>query len=239
MVQHFRQEHFRSFYEINRQHIQVMRFCVQLIFMSGLVLSFMPRYNPVGKYLFFTILLCGVFFCGWVCPFGALQDWLSKLALMLKLPRYRVPLRWQKYLQLSRYIWYVLGTAGISYAILNARSAFNHGLFGGTLTMAAGLVLGAFVVTSLFIDRPFCNYFCTKGAYYGLLSVLRPFGIARDETSCIHCHLCDKKCPMNIRVENTSFVRHPNCINCMTCVSVCPKKCLAYQLSQKREKIRK
>ena len=225
--------------KFNRKHIQTLRFIVQAIFMSGLVLAFMPQYNPVGKYLFLTILLVGVFFCGWVCPFGALQDWLAKLARFLKLPRYQVPDKYQKYLQLSRYVLYALGVVGIVFAFLNARKVFNHDFFSGKLTLTAGIILGIFVLASPFIDRPFCNYFCTKGAHYGLFSVLRIFGITRDESKCIHCHLCDKKCPMNIKIERNQFIRHPNCINCLTCVSVCPKKCIAYKLineAQKRQK---
>lgn len=93
----------------------------------------------------------------------------------------------------------------------------------------------AFLVASLFIDRPFCNYFCGKGASLGVWSVLRPFGIARDENKCVHCHLCDKVCPMNIPVENTNFVRHPNCINCMQCVSKCPKDCIKFNLMKLRK----
>ncbi len=221
--------------KVNHSSIQIIRFIIQALFMLGLVFSFMPKYGIVGKYLFFTILLFGVFFCGWVCPFGSLQDWMARLGRLLKLPHIRIPDRFQKYMQLSRYAFYVLGTAGISFALLNARGAFNHNLFAGKLTLIAGIVLGIFVVAALFIDRPFCNYFCTKGAYYGLFGVLRPFGIQRDDTKCIHCHLCDKKCPMNIKVENTSFVRHPNCINCTTCISVCPMKCIRYQLARGKQ----
>lgn len=215
-----------------RKHIQILRVIIQAIFMSGLILAFMPQYNPIGKYLFLTILLLGVFFCGWVCPFGSLQDWTAKLARFLKLPRYQVPDKFQKYLQLARYAFYAFGTLGIAFAFLNARKIFNHDLFAGKLTLTAGIILGLFILASLFIDRPFCNYFCTKGAYYGLFSVLRIFGIARDENKCIHCHLCDKKCPMNIKIEKNKFIRHPNCINCLTCVSVCPKKCISYKLNR-------
>ena len=225
--------------KFSRKNIQDLRFIVQLIFMLGLFISFMPYYNPFGKYLFLPILIAGVFFCGWVCPFGALQDWTSKIARFFKLPRYQVPDRFQKYLQLSRYVFYALGILGISFAILNARHAFNKSLFSGHLTIVAGIILLIFILLSLFIDRPLCNYFCQKGACYGLLSVLRIFGISRDNFQCVHCKLCDKRCPMNIKIESNEFVRHPNCINCMTCVSVCPKKCINYKLfiEQKTDKI--
>lgn len=209
-----------------RKFIQIGRFFIQAFFMAGLVLTFLPRYGMIGKWLFWTILFVGVFFCGWVCPFGSIQDWLAKIARFLKLPRYQVPKHIQQYLVLSRYAFYVLGIAGIVFSILNARSAFNHRLFQNNLEIASGMVLAVFLIVSLFIDRPFCNYFCMKGAEYGILGVLRVVGIKRDNSKCIHCKVCDRNCPMNIEVEKTDFVRHPNCINCMTCVSVCPRKCM-------------
>lgn len=217
---------------MKKNKIQILRFLVQLVFMIGMILAFTPNYNMVGKKIFLTILIVGVFFCGWVCPFGAIQDWLSVVGRKLKLPQYQVPEKIQNYLQLLRYVLYALGVVGISYAVINARASFNHKLFTNTLTLWAGVFLGIFLVLSLFIKRPFCNYFCTKGASYGLLSVLRIFGISRDNDTCIHCHLCDKNCPMNIKIEKETFIRHPNCINCLTCVGVCPKKCIKYKLKK-------
>ena len=218
---------------MKQSKIQIIRFLVQAVFMIGMILSLKPNYGMVGKWIFVTILFIGVFFCGWVCPFGAIQDWLNRLGKKLHLPQYQVPVKYQQYLQLARYFIYVLGTLGISYAVINARSAFNHKLFTNTLTLGAGIFLALFLIASLFIKRPFCNYFCAKGAGYGILSILRIFGIKRDNDKCIHCKLCDKNCPMNIQIESTDFVRHPNCINCMTCVSVCPKKCIKYKLKSK------
>lgn len=215
---------------MKQSKIQIIRFLIQALFMTGMILSLKPSYGMVGKWIFITILFVGVFFCGWVCPFGAIQDWLNKLGKKLRLPQYQVPVKYQQYLQLIRYFIYVLGTLGISYAVVNARSSFNHKLFTNTLTLGAGIFLVLFLIASLFIKRPFCNYFCAKGAGYGILSILRILGIKRDNDKCVHCKLCDRNCPMNIQIESTDFVRHPNCINCLTCVSVCPKKCIKYRL---------
>ena len=210
--------------------LQILRLIVQIVFMLGLFWSLVPHSDIVGQKLFLSIFFMGVFFCGWVCPFGTLQEMLAKLGRCLRLPRYQMPKSIQKYLQFSRYFFYGATLFGISITWLNARSAFTHRLFIGTLTTSVSIVLILFLILSLFMDRPFCNYFCTKGAFYGLLSPLRLFSIRRNESCCIHCHLCDKKCPMNIAIEKTRFVRHPNCINCFQCMSVCPKKCLSYRL---------
>ena len=96
------------------------------------------------------------------------------------------------------------------------------------LNINSSLTLVIFFITSIFFKRPFCNYFCIKGAIDGLMSILRLFSIKKDNKKCIHCHLCDKNCPMQISVEKSKFIRHPNCIGCCQCITNCPKKCLKY-----------
>lgn len=208
--------------------LQVLRFLVQLGFLLAVAFAVFNTKHASG-WLLPTILLVGVFFCGWVCPLGAAQDWMARLGRLLKLPQLRVPQRVQRYVQLSRYAFYLLSTMGITYALLKGPHNFSRLLKGDILTVASGVVI-AFLVLSLFVDRPFCNYFCTGGARQGLFSVLRIFGIRRKTENCSGCGQCTRKCPMNIDVANTEFVRHPNCIGCMTCVSTCPKKCISYGL---------
>lgn len=214
-----------------RNWLQPLRFVVQVCFMAGLIVPCLPHAEIVARWVFWSVLITGVFFCGWICPFGTVQEWLGWIARKLKLPRVQISWRWQKYLQFSRYIWAVLiFFVGIHYAFLSARFYFNDNLFHGMLTWISGLTLLFFLLLGLFVDRPFCNYFCMKGAVDGMMSVVRPLSIKRDDKKCIHCHLCDKICPMNVRVESTFFVRHPNCINCMKCVNACPKQCVKYGL---------
>ncbi|MBE6419511.1 MAG: 4Fe-4S binding protein [Akkermansiaceae bacterium] len=208
--------------------IQPLRLVVQLAFCAAVVCA---SFNTkiVSEWLFYAILLLGVFFCGWVCPLGAAQDWATWLGRKLRLPRLRIPQRVQQYLQLSRYVLYALLTLGIVVAIFKGPYHYSmllHGVFytGGAIFIICMIVLG------LFTDRPFCNYLCTGGARMGLFSVLRIFGIKRNTNTCGGCGLCTRKCPMNIDVAHTDFVRHPNCIGCLQCVSTCPKKCLRYAL---------
>lgn len=207
---------------------QVVRFLVQLGFLGAMAFA---GFNTkiASDWLFPTILLAGVFFCGWVCPLGAVQDWMSRLGRLLKLPRLRVPQGVQRYLQLSRYVFYALLTMGITFSLLKGPYNFSKLVHGELLTLASGIIV-LFLLLGLFIDRPFCNYFCTGGARQGLFSVLRIVGIRRRTEQCAGCGSCSKKCPMNIDVAGSEFVRHPNCIGCLSCVSACPKKCLSLSL---------
>lgn len=218
--------------------IQILRFFVQLVFMAGLIFSlcFIPSTRNVSSRLLPTILLVGVFFCGWVCPFGAAQDWMAKLGRLLHLPRLRVPQSVQRYLQLPRYAFFLLVGMSITIAMLQGPRNFSALMRVQGLSVATGIVIG-FLLISLFFERPFCNYFCTGGARMGLFSVLRIFGIRRITEQSKQCGHCTRTCPMNIDVAHTDFVRHPNCIGCLRCVSPCPKALLKYGLMPgKKEK---
>lgn len=210
--------------------IQRTRFVVQLIFLVAVIYGFNTK--TVSDWMLPAILLTGVFFCGWVCPLGAAQDWLAKLGRKLRLPHIRIPHSWQRYLQLSRYILYLLLTLDISFALLKGPYNFSRMLHGDLLTAATGIIL-LYLLSAIFIDRPFCNYFCTGGARQGLWSVLRLFSIRRDESRCGGCGQCSKACPMNIDVAHTNFVRHPNCVGCFSCISVCRKQALSYGMKAK------
>ena len=216
-----------------KKYLQPLRFIVQACFMVGLFLPFMWPADKVGHKIWITILFFGVFFCGWLCPFGSVQEWIGWVANKLHIPRFKLPQKYQQYAQLSRYFLYGLSTMNIMFSVLNSRFFFGHSVAVGVWDWVNGIVLILFLVAALFTDRPFCNYFCMKGASLGVWSVLRPVGIAREEKTCVHCGLCNKACQMNIAVESTKFVRHPNCINCMKCVTACPKNCITFKLMKK------
>ncbi len=214
--------------------VQRARLVVQVLFLAACAAGFISS-KQVSDWLFPTTLLLGVLFCGWICPLGSLQDWAYKLGRILKLPELRVSYGIQRYLQLSRYVFYFLLTMGITFSMLQGTRNFSKLLKGEELGLAALVALIIFILCSMFINRPFCNYFCTGGAKRGLWSVIRVVGIRRDTSTCINCKLCTKACPMNIDVANTDFVRHPNCIGCMSCLSACPKSCISYNHMPKPE----
>lgn len=208
------------------KRIQTARIIIQTGFLVAVILGVSTK--PFANWMLPTALLVGVFFCGWVCPLGAAQDWMCKLGRVLHLPAVYVPQRFQRYLQFSRYIFYfMLLTWGIAFTLLKGPYNFSKLLHGEFLTVATGVIV-LFLLSGLFIKRPFCNYFCTGGARQGLWSVLRIFSIRRDTSRCGGCGTCSRACPMNIDVAKTEFVRHPNCIGCMSCIASCPKKCLSY-----------
>ena len=85
------------------------------------------------------------------------------------------------------------------------------------------IILIVIIVGSLLYDRFFCKYLCPMGAFYGLISKLSPSKITRNEDTCINCGLCNKNCPVNIKVSELKEIKSAECINCQSCILSCPK----------------
>jgi polyferredoxin len=177
-------------------------------------------------------ILGGPYFCGWLCPFGTIQEILYKLGRILKLPKIKINKKIHRYTILFRYFSLLTITIGLFYLLkIDARVHFLDVLRGDSLSISIYSILAFFIVISLFFDRFFCNYFCIQGARYGLYSAIRIFRIKRDEKKCINCKICDKNCPMNIEISTKKYVNSLQCINCFKCTSNCPKKnTLKYKL---------
>lgn len=218
--------------------IQTGRHIIQTLILVGVFLGIL---NPgtIGLYLLLSVLFFGVFYCGWICPFGSCQEFIGWLGDKLHIKKYRLPPRLQQTAVYMRYALYILGILGWITFTYNPRGGFGRFLSGNILSTLSVFLLITFCLFSLFSPRPFCNYFCEKGAQMGFLSILRLFGIKRNANMCIHCHRCTQICPMNINVEQTDFVNHPNCIGCLKCQEVCPVKCVRYTRNLKKAEQKK
>lgn len=96
-----------------KKYIQPLRFIVQVFFMLGILIPVLSMADNIGHKIWISILFVGVFFCGWICPFGSLQDWIGLMAKKIHLPRFKIPAKYQQYVQLLRYFLYGLSTVNI------------------------------------------------------------------------------------------------------------------------------
>jgi ferredoxin len=94
----------------------------------------------------------------------------------------------------------------------------------GALVLTAGtVVLGAVLLASPFVERPWCRYACPLGAVIGLAGRASPLRIQREGSACTGCTLCDKRCPMGLPVATMSELTHRDCVMCLECVDACPR----------------
>lgn len=198
----------------------------------------------LGTLMLFGVLL-GRLVCGFLCPFGLLQDLLAKIPLpKVKPPRWLDrPLRYLKYVILAltvvlaftraepvfcKYLCPAgLLEAGIPLTSLNPSFAALR----GTLFYVKLVILVILVLVALFVERPFCKYLCPLGAFYGLYNGVGFCRMAVAETKCVRCGKCSAACPMDVDV-----VKHPNspeCIRCGKCVDTCPAKAISCGFGRK------
>lgn len=188
-----------------------------------------------------TALLARNAFCGWLCPFGFIQDMVSSFSAFVqkKAPAIRKgvktlktkgqklavidrPLRFFKYVVL---IWSV-GGAGY-YGLMVFRDADPWAALWnlGELSIGIGtVVLAVILIASLFVERPWCRYACPLGAATGLLGALSPVYLKREAEACKACAICTKACPMGLPVHNVTTIKHVDCMGCLECVDECPRE---------------
>lgn len=184
--------------------------------------------------------LFGRFICGWLCPFGLIQDLIYKIPFFKKrknLPAHK-QLVWLKYIILIGFVillplfavdiigqgspWFCQYicpsgtlTAGIPLVLKNpVLKAAIGGLFWWKVSILVILIL-----LSFWVYRPFCKYLCPLGAIYGFFNPIAFHRYEVDENACTKCGACQKACKMDIKVWEK-----PNSMECIRCGD-CLKSC--------------
>lgn len=214
--------------------------------------SFASSDKTAPFYMIGIIMLYGIIFgrwiCGWLCPFGLIQDLLHKIKTpKIKKNRLTKVLSSVKYVLLGLFVvvlplMYMLrdfplpafckyicpaGTIGGAIGLLI--NPANEGMFGmlGPLFTWKFVLAVSFVVAMIFIYRIFCRFVCPLGALYGLFNKFSFFGIKLDKGKCIDCGKCISTCEMDIH-----HVGDMECISCGKCIGVCPTKAISYKGSK-------
>ena len=162
-----------------------------------------------------TVLLWGRIFCSSLCPFGALQDIITRFTP--KRLRIKVP---QAIHDRALYIKYGILAFIIGAALIaNNVAVFQYFEPFGTLFFLSGsavlfAILAAFLLASIAIPRFYCRYACPLGAALGVASLVSPFRIRR-VPQCTVCTVCEHACPTGaIRREKIDF---KECVRCDIC----------------------
>lgn len=196
-----------------------------------------PQIHPAAFFLLLTFVAISFLFrkafCSWLCPIGTISEYLWRAGLKLfgrnfHLPRWLdLPLRGLKYLLLGFFVWAV---SSLSVAGLRAFMLSPYGLIADVKMLnffrhigETGLiVIGLFVLASVFVPNFWCRFLCPYGALLGVTSLLSPSRIRRDPTPCIDCAKCAKACPSALPVDKLVTIKSIECTACMQCVAVCP-----------------
>lgn len=182
-------------------------------------------------------VLLGRFICGFLCPFGLIQELLHKIPLKkLGLPP------WMKYIKYGILVVFVLlwpilitnivgmgdpafcqyicpaGTLSAALPLLAADEALRS--TAGFLFAWKAFLLVVVLVFCVMVYRFFCRVMCPLGAIYGLFNRISFYRLTIDQEKCIHCGKCEKACLMDVNPVKTPD--SPECIRCGACAQACP-----------------
>jgi NosR/NirI family nitrous oxide reductase transcriptional regulator len=184
-------------------------------------------------------------FCGWLCPFGALQELTNTVAKWLKVPQITVPWGLHERLWPIKYIIF-LGLFGLSlYSVALAEQVAEVEPFKTAIILKFArswpfvLYAAALLGIGLFIERFFCRYLCPLGAALAIPGRIRTFEWLRRWKECgSPCQRCAKECPVQ-SIHPEGHINVNECIYCMHCQELyyddqrCPHM---IQVRLKREK---
>jgi ferredoxin-type protein NapH len=177
--------------------------------------------------------LLGTLICGWVCPFGFLQDLTAKVPT----PKFDLP----KYTGYFRYVVLIVTVLAIPYFFGEGHPLFvcrvcPAGALEAAVPTMAGqaiahevivwpsalklTILVTFLVAIFFIKRPWCRVLCPLGAIFSLFNRVSAFFLRFDVDKCTHCEKCHKLCEYGIEPEKTPNDLH--CIRCLECTQCSP-----------------
>lgn len=202
-------------------------------------------YYIVGVCLLFGVIF-GRFICGFLCPFGLVQDLLYKI----KTKKFELPKKFNNILRYLKYVIlvvfvilmpiFVTDKFGLSDPFFCKWICPSGTLFGGIplLSLDEGLrsnigylfgikisILAFIIITSIISYRPFCKYLCPLGAFYGLFNKFSFYQMSVNHDKCTKCMQCEKKCPMQVQVLKD--INSPECIRCGECKKACNFDCIS------------
>jgi transcriptional regulator of nitric oxide reductase/ferredoxin len=182
-------------------------------------------------------------FCGWLCPYGALQEFADRLGRLLGIKRRRMPERADRKLKLIKYVLLaVLIVSGFVAPVLNDTlvevEPFKTAITVGFMRewWFAAYALGWLVLGMLWF-KPFCRYVCPLGAFMALGGVLRlRRWIPRRDECGSPCQLCKVQCQYDA-IKKEGEIAYSECFQCLDCVSIHDdsKQCVPLILETRRE----
>ncbi len=194
---------------------------------EGVDLSFYltePLIFVLTIYVILSLILIGRgVFCGWLCPFGAMQELSHRIGRFFHLPQWNPPARVQRWLWLPKY-----GVAAVVIATAFVIPEWAIGAeevepFKTAITSAFTrpwpyvTYVSFLLVVGLFTERAFCRFLCPLGATLAVLDRLHLVTLLKRRPQCgSPCHLCERSCPVKA-IEPTGAIVNSECFQCLDC----------------------
>lgn len=204
-------------------------------------------YDPVSLLIIaFTVVSFFIWgrgtFCGWLCPFGALQEFVALAAQKLRVPQIRLPRGVARVLDRGRYALLAALVLSAALAPRLAESMVEVEPFKTAITVgfdrswpyvawAVGLL-----ATGAFSYKFFCRFLCPLGAAMTLGGKLRRLDWLTRRAECGQpCQTCRHRCQYDA-IERSGAIRYDDCFQCLDCVGIHadPQRCAPVLLYMKK-----
>lgn len=166
------------------------------------------------------------FFCGWLCPYGAMQELSHAMGRAVGLPEFRVPDRWDQALKRFKYAVLALLIGCAIFAptwndALAEVEPFKTAITTGFdrewwyVAYAAG-----WIILGVFVFKAFCRYVCPLGAFLALAGLVRRTDWIPRRPACgSPCQLCKVRCNYNA-IDRSGRIAYDECFQCLDCVTI-------------------
>ena len=224
-----------------------------LVFVNALLGDFSWEFFLMEPLIF--ILWCSVAasilfwgrgaYCGWLCPFGALQELLSKIAKWQNIPQYAVPWALHERLWPIKYLVFLalLGLSVYSLALAEHYAEIEPFKTAIVLRFARSwpylLFVGALLGAGLFIERFYCRYLCPLGAALAIPARISMFHWLKRYRNCGDpCHRCAQDCMVQA-IDPMGEINPNECLHCLNCQQMYYNEEVCPVVIQKLAKARK
>jgi polyferredoxin len=194
---------------------------------SGVEIGFYlaePLMVMIAVYTLISLVLIGRgVFCGWLCPFGALQELLGQLSRALGVPQWNPPAALEQRLRMGKYIAAAavlvlavtaLDPTGVSVEIEPFKTAITSKF---VRAWPYVLYAGGLLAIGLFSERAYCRFLCPLGGVLAVLDRLHLIDLLKRRPQCGNpCHLCEQSCPVGAIARSGKIVT-AECFQCMDC----------------------
>lgn len=198
---------------------------------------FPPRLVALLVFLL-VVLLANKFICAWACQFGTLQDFIFQLNRNSNnkqgvFKQYKVPFIVSNSIRVLFFSVFVVIAFIGSIDIVEIINPFN--IFNPTVLTAVGIVfISMILISSLFIYRPWCHFFCPFGLIGWIVEKFSFYKIKVNYGTCTTCGECSKACPseaMEAILKQNKVT--PDCFSCGRCIKACPTKSIEFNKGQR------
>ncbi|MFN3547063.1 MAG: 4Fe-4S binding protein [Mesorhizobium sp.] len=184
--------------------------------------------DPLTFILWFSVAAALIFwgrgaYCGWLCPFGALQEITNRIARALHVPQWTLSWGLHERLWPIKYMIF-LGLFGVSLmSIEQAEHLAEVEPFKTAIILkfvrAWPFVAyaAALLIAGLFVERFYCRYLCPLGAALAIPARIRMFDWLKRYRECGNpCQTCAHQCPVQA-IHPTGEINPNECVNCLHC----------------------